>query len=95
VSANPSIEIVRWNGGLGNFASMNSKTAGCTTGDVLSATRSGNTITACKNGTAMITRSDTTCTRGSPGIGFYIQTLNGTAAATDAGFDVSAYRAAA
>ncbi len=93
-SANPYMQIVRWNGGLGNFTLINSTTAGCTTGDVLSAARSGNTITAFKNGTAMITVSDTTYTGGSPGMGFYIQTLNGTSAAADAGFGVSAYSAA-
>ena len=93
VSSNPYLQIVRWNGALGKFTSLNSKGVGCKNGDVLSAARSGNTITAYINGTAEFSVTDSTYTGGAPGMGFYIATLNGTAAAADAGFGATAFSA--
>lgn len=65
------IQIVRWNGGLGNFTSLNIEYGvGCGNGDVFRATINGSTITAYKNGQQILTANDSTYTSGSPGIGF-------------------------
>jgi hypothetical protein len=66
--------IVRWNGSLGNFTVL--KTAygssyGVKNGDAVSATYSNGTITAYKNGVAILSANDSTYGNyGSPGIGF-------------------------
>lgn len=66
--------IVRWNGPLGNFTVL--KTAygssyGVKNGDAVSATYSNGTITAYKNGVAILSAYDSTYGNyGSPGIGF-------------------------
>ena len=65
------IQIVRWNGPLGDFTSLNIEYGlGCSNGDVLRATISGSTINAYRNGTLILTANDSTYTTGNPGIGF-------------------------
>ena len=65
------IQIVRWNGALGDFTSLNLvRGMGCKNGDVLKATISGSTIKVYRNETLMLTASDSTFTTGNPGIGF-------------------------
>lgn len=72
------VQIVRWNGALGNFTMIDGRTGpGLHSGDVVKATISGSTITAYVNGTAIFSATDGTFTSGSPGMGFYIQ--NGSA----------------
>lgn len=94
VSGNPYVQIVRWNGGLGNFTQLSSSSStGCTTGSVLKATNVNGVITAYVGGNPVTTATDTTYTGGSPGMGFYIETLNGTATAANAGFGASAFSA--
>ena len=93
VSGNPYVQIVRWDGGVGNFSQLNSSAVGCVTGDVLKATNVNGVITAYKNGVAVTTATDSTYTGGSPGMGFYIQTLTGTASAANAGFGATAFSA--
>ncbi len=93
VSGDPYMQIVRWNGALGSFKLLASKATGCTNGDVFGAARSGNTITAYKNGVAIFSTTDSTYLAGAPGMGFYIQNLNGSASTADAGFGASAFSA--
>ena len=94
VSGNPYVQIVRWDGGLGNFTQLNgSSSMGCTTGSVLKATNVNGLITAYVNGNPVTTATDTTYTGGSPGMGFYVETLTGSASAANAGFGVSAFSA--
>ncbi len=65
------IQIVRWNGALGNFTSLNILYGtGCANGDILMATISGSTINVYRNGTLMLTATDSTYTTGNPGMGF-------------------------
>ena len=94
VSGNPYVQIVRWNGPLGNFTFLDGREYACANGDVLMATRSGSTITAYKNGTALFSVTDSTYTGGAPGMGFYIQTIqSGSAAQASAEFGASAFSA--
>lgn len=88
------LQIVRWNGGFGEFTELNGNGIGCANGDVLGATRSGSQITAYKNGVAVFSVNDSTYLGGSPGMGFYIQTIQtGTAAQANQEFGASAFSA--
>ena len=94
IAGNPYVQIVRWNGALGNFTFLDGREYGCANGDVLMATRSGNTITAYKNGQSLFSVTDSTYTGGAPGMGFYIQNIqSGTAAQANAEFGASAFSA--
>lgn len=94
VPGDPYLQIVRWNGALGSFTLLDSRAIGCVNGDVLSAARSGNTITAYKNGQAQFSVTDSTYNGGAPGMGFYIQTiLSGTAAQANGEFGAAAFSA--
>jgi putative lipoic acid-binding regulatory protein len=95
IPGDPYYQIVRWNGALGDFTMLAfSSTVGCANGDVLKATISGSTITAYKNGTAILTANDATYTSGQPGMGFSMSGLTGTIAAADAEFGSSGFSAA-
>jgi len=72
--------IVRWNGPLNSFCYLSGgSTCGSpvttnvpiANGDVLKATNVGGSLTLFKNGTPVVTASDSTYTGGSPGIGFW------------------------
>lgn len=89
-SGNPYMQIVRWNGGLGDFTLLDSRPVGCSNGDELKATIRGNAITAFKNGTAVFSATDSTYTNGAPGMGFYIQ--NGDSS-TNSDFGFSSFSA--
>ena len=68
------VQIVRWNGPLGNFTLVDSRPGpGLHNGDVVKAAISGSTITAYVNGTAIFSAEDSAFTTSSPGMGFYIQ----------------------
>ena len=72
---NPYVQIVRWDGGLGDFSMVpatNSNIA-ISTGDVVSASVVGGVINAYVNNVLVATGTDTTYTSGSPGMGFYLQ----------------------
>jgi hypothetical protein len=63
--------IVRWNGALGDFTVLKIiMGTGCGNGDVLKGTISGSTLNLYRNGTLMVTATDTTFTSGNPGLGF-------------------------
>jgi hypothetical protein len=65
------IQIVRWNGALGDFTSLNILNGtGCSNGDVLKASITGSTIHVYRNGTLMLSATDSTFTTGNPGVGF-------------------------
>jgi len=80
------VQIVRWNGPFDNFTLLDSRGGpGLKTGDVVTATAVGDTISAYINGVLIVQVTDTTFTSGSPGMGFYIQ--NGSASQeSDYGF---------
>ena len=66
-------EIVRWNGGPGDFTSLKKLFGtqyGVKDGDVIEATVVGNVLKGFVNGVEMISASDDTFDSGSPGIGF-------------------------
>jgi hypothetical protein len=71
----PYIQIIRWNGALGDFTyvSKSDTTHHVKDGDVIKATIIGSTLTVYLNGTQIITGTDSTFTTGNPGIGFYLQ----------------------
>lgn len=94
-SGNPYMQIVKWNGALGNFTLLDARTVGCANGDILKATISGTnpaTITAYKNGSAIFSVHDSASpyTSGQPGMGFYIQNGSST---TNANFGFSKFTA--
>ncbi len=79
-SVNPSdpyMQIIKWNGALGNFTPLDSRAVGCANGDTLSATISGTTIKAYKNGVFVFSVTDSTWASGAPGVGFYLQNVSG------------------
>ncbi len=69
--------IVRWPGAIGtsldSFVTVAGRNdMGCADGDVLAATAVGSTLTFYKNGTPVLSGTDTTYTGGAPGIGFFL-----------------------
>jgi hypothetical protein len=74
-SSNAYIQIVRWNGALGNFTLLDARGGsqyGIKTGDIVKATAIGNVLTAYINGVQKLQVTDSTYTSGNPGIGFYL-----------------------
>ena len=66
-------EIVRWNGAIGDFASLARRVGaqyGVKDGDVVEATIVGDLITSYINGVAVLSVTDDAFAAGSPGIGF-------------------------
>jgi hypothetical protein len=90
-TGNGYLQIVRWNGPLGNFTYLPGGPAvQCVNGDVLKATISGSAITVYLNGVQMAQATDSTYTSGSPGIGFYLQ---GGTSALNSNFGFSSFTA--
>jgi hypothetical protein len=86
-SPNSYIEIVRWNGALGDFsyiARLHSASVGIRDGDTLRATIIGNQISFYVNGVIKLKCNDNTYSTGNPGIGFFLYGCVGTN--TDFGF---------
>ncbi len=76
--SNPYVQIVRWNGPLGSWTELDGTGSyGAKNGDVIKATISGSTVTAYINGNPVLTATDSTYSTGSPGMGFYVQGVNG------------------
>lgn len=70
-SSNQGINIVRWNGAIGDFTLLTSVGSFVpTTGRVLKATIVGSLITVYVDGVSVLTWSDSTWTTGQPGMGF-------------------------
>lgn len=85
------VQIVRWNGPLGNFAYVTGAVGpGLHNGDIVKATIVGTTITAYINGTQIVQGTDSTFSNGSPGMGFYIE---GGSASQQADFGFTSYTA--
>jgi hypothetical protein len=81
------MQIVRWNGLLGDFAYLAEKSGaqyGVSDGDVVKATIVGQVITAYINGIEVARVTDSTFATGSPGVGFFLSHPAGTN--TDYGF---------
>lgn len=68
------VEIVRWNGRLGDFTYLRQVNGGpgLYDGDVVRASMIGDVITAFINEVQVARASDTTFTQGNPGMGFYL-----------------------
>lgn len=93
VTGNNYVQIVRWNGPLGNFTLLDGRSPAIHDGDVVKATISGNTITAFVNGIQVLQVTDTTydakyCSTHpcNPGMGFYLQNGSGTGNSAHFGF---------
>ncbi len=74
------LEIVRWNGPLGDFTYLNRARGakyGVADGDVVKATIVGSVITAYVNGVQMLQATDDTFADGSPGVGFFLEGASG------------------
>jgi hypothetical protein len=67
--------IVRWNGPLGNYTELASSgrpvSGNAADGDVIRAEITGSTIKVYKNGSLVLTGSDSTYSNGQPGMGFW------------------------
>ncbi|MEP6596575.1 MAG: hypothetical protein ABJA71_11550 [Ginsengibacter sp.] len=75
-TSNAYLQIVRWNGALGDFTYLESRNGaqyGVKTGDTVEATIVGNVITAYINGVQLLQATDTVFKSGSPGIGFNLE----------------------
>lgn len=92
---NGQIQLMRWNGGFGQFdeipGATGSKSLGraLVTGDVIKATISGNTINAYINGVLLSQVTDSMWPTGQPGIGFFKRTTG-----VNGGFAITSYTAA-
>jgi hypothetical protein len=87
-TVNPYVQIVRWDGPLGSFTVLDSRSGpGLREGDVVKCSASGTTITTYINNVEIFHVNDSTYTSGSPGIGFFLQDDGSdTPLATDFGF---------
>ena len=84
-ASNAYVQIVRWNGPLGNFTYVTDRNGpGLHDGDVIKATIQGSTITVYLNGTQILQGTDSTYATGAPGMGFFLQGATGLTA--DYGF---------
>ena len=67
------VQIVRWNGPLGNFTYIQGTTGpGLMNGDTVKATIVGSVITGYINGAQVVQGTDATYATGNPGMGFYL-----------------------
>ena len=92
-SGDSYMEIVRWNGPLGDFtylAKMHSSSAGINDGDTLKANIKGNIITFYQNGILKLQCTDNTYSTGNPGVGFFLRGCKG----TNTNFGFTSFRAA-
>lgn len=71
VDGSKYLQIVRWNGPLGNFDYVTALSTGCKNGDVLRAKIVGDVISVYKNDVLILQGTDSTFKQGAPGIGFY------------------------
>jgi chitodextrinase len=84
---NPYVDIVRWNGALGDFTyvAQGQLPRSLAEGDVVNATINGQIITAFLNGVPVLQGWDNTYSSGNPGLGFFF-VPNGSAKSADFGF---------
>jgi hypothetical protein len=66
------LQIIRWNGPLGDFTPIGWANYKVKNGDVMSVVANGSTITAYVNGNVICSVNDSTFLNGSPGIGFWL-----------------------
>jgi hypothetical protein len=86
-SANAYVQIVRWNGALGDWTLLDGRggsSMALYNGDTIKCTAIGSTITAYINGVQKLQVTDSTYTTGNPGIGAYLESA--TAVNGDYGF---------
>lgn len=71
---NLSMDIVRWNGAIGDFTPLawTGTGGGAVNGDVIRATMVGTTITVYKNSVQVATVTDATFSTGKPGLGIFV-----------------------
>ena len=95
-SSTAYMQIVRWNGGFGDFTTLHSYNGpefGVVNGDIVSATVVGNVITAFKNGVQQGQVTDDTFSTGSPGIGFNLTNDNDGCPGTNGTYGFSSFTA--
>jgi hypothetical protein len=87
LAGNPYVDIVRWNGALGDFTylAQGYLPQPLTEGDVVKATINGQIITAFVNDVPVLQAWDDSFHSGSPGLGFFF-VPGGSATSTDFGF---------
>jgi len=86
-SANAYVQIVRWNGALGDFHLIDGRAGDAYAlheGDTIKCPVNGSTITAYINGVQKLQVKDATFTTGNPGIGAFLK--NGAGVNSDYGF---------
>lgn len=80
-------QIVRWNGALGNFTLIGTAPSGLVAdGDIITGDISGNNLTMRRNGSIVVTATDSTYGSGNPGFSFYLNNDLGGGYATNFGF---------
>ena len=94
-SAYGGLIIVRWDGPVGapHFSVLNMANVTVRNGDVMKATMIGSTITAYKNGSVVLTTTDSTYTSGSPGIGINLTYNSGCSSAESNNYGFSRFTA--
>jgi hypothetical protein len=77
LNTNAYMQIVRWNGALGDFALLDGRSVTVSNGDVVKATIIGNVITAYLNNVQIMQVTDDAFSSGKPGMGFFLQGATG------------------
>ena len=95
VSTDPTngnyLQLIRWNGALGDFTQLDAIVTHCVSGDVLKASISGSSISVYLNNmsTPVMSWGDSTYSTGNPGLGFFLQGATG----LDANYGISSFTA--
>jgi hypothetical protein len=90
------MQIVRWNGTVGDFTVLQTfygQQFGVTNGDTVMATIVGNVITAYKNGVLQGQATDSTYSNGSPGMGFNLENAPSGCSGTNPTYGFSSFSA--
>jgi hypothetical protein len=90
------VEIVRWDGPVGKFtylARLHGKGYGLKNGDTIKASIVGNVITVFINGVQKAQAVDDTFKTGNPGIGEYLECVNGQGKGTNTDFGFASFTA--
>lgn len=90
------LAIVRWNGPLGNFTYLlneHGRRYGIRTGDIISASAIGDTISAYRNGVRLARVIDTVFRRGNPGMGFNLLSRSPGCAGTNGDYGFTSFTA--
>jgi hypothetical protein len=90
------LQIVRWDGPLGKYTYLSEKSGaeyGLKNGDILKASIAGNLITVYVNGEVKAQARDDTFKTGSPGIGMFLQCINGLGIGSNKNYGFTSFKA--